>query len=382
MRQRFAIDRYRLKNPLWVHCASVGEVNAVAPLLRLILAKYPSIKLLVTTNTPTGRNILIQQFKDTVTHYYLPLDYRCLNTRLIKQVCPRALLLVETELWPNLFSACSAHKVPVSIINARLSQRTLGASHWLKSCYADCLQQSAAILARSDQDAESFIALGASAEKVKVIGNIKFSFQAATSQQPRLIDRPYVLLASSHHDEEQQLTECWRQLLAENHSDNPLLVIVPRHPRRGAAISNQLQSSGLELQLRSSHSTPSPATDIYIADTLGELRQFICHAQLVVMGGSFIPHGGQNLLEPAAFGKAIIVGPSMENFAEETTALLAESAIIQVVTIDAAKQQIKQLLADDTARTRMGEAAQAVIKRESQVAEKYLQAIEKIFAGE
>lgn len=374
--------RYRLKNPLWIHCASVGEVNAVAPLLRLVLEKHPSIELLVTTNTPTGRNVLIQQFKDTVTHYYLPLDYRCLSTRLIKKLKPRALLLVETELWPNLLSACSAHKIPVAIINGRLSQRTLSANAWLKSCYADCLQQSTAILARSNQDAESFIALGASAEKVKVIGNIKFSFQTATSQQHRLIDRPYVLFASSHHDEEQQLTECWQQLLTENHSDTPLLVIVPRHPERGPAILNQLQSSGLELQLRSTHPSPASTTDIYIADTLGELRQLICHAQLVVMGGSFIPHGGQNLLEPAAFGKAIIVGPSMENFAEETSALLAKDAIIQVPTIDAAKQQIKHLLADNTACTRMGEAAQKVMKRESQVAKKYLQAIETILADQ
>ena len=360
----------------------MGEVNAVAPLLRLVLEKHPSIELLVTTNTPTGRNVLIQQFKDTVTHYYLPLDYRCLSTRLIKKLKPRALLLVETELWPNLFSACSAHKIPAAIINGRLSQRTLSASTWLKSCYADCLQQSTAILARSNQDAESFIALGASAEKVKVIGNIKFSFQAVTTQQHRLIDRPYVLFASSHHDEEQQLTECWQQLLTESHSDIPLLVIVPRHPERGAAILNQLHTSGLELQLRSTHPSPASTTDIYIADTLGELRQLICHAQLVVMGGSFIPHGGQNLLEPAAFGKAIIVGPSMENFAEETSALLAEDAIIQVPTIDAAKQQIKHLLADNTACTRMGEAAQKVMKRESQVAKKYLQAIETILADQ
>ena len=197
--------------------------------------------------------MLRQQFKETVTHYYLPLDYRYLSARLIKKTRPRALLLVETELWPNLFSACSAYDIPVAIINGRLSQRTLSASPWLKRCYADCLQQSVAILARSNQDAARFITLGASAEKVKTIGNIKFSFQAAI-QQTRLIDRPYILLASSHHDEEQQLAECWRQLLSESPLNYPLLVIVPRHPERGPAIANQLQASGLSLQLRSTDS--------------------------------------------------------------------------------------------------------------------------------
>ncbi|MCG8381968.1 MAG: hypothetical protein MJA28_07095 [Gammaproteobacteria bacterium] len=372
--QRFALGIQSLARPLWFHCASVGEVNAVLPLLKLLQKQHPAQTVLVTTNTPTGRDTFIKQAPSNAQHLYLPLDYTFAVRRFLKRIQPSALIVVETELWPHLFLSCFSKQIPVVIINGRLSQRTLAAQNWLKQLYRLSLQEVTAVLARSEDDRQHFMTLGAPAARIKMLGNIKFSGQPLASEEKpaRLIEQPYVLVASTHQDEEMQFAQCWKTHQNKKSCQKRLLVVVPRHPERGPAIRSQLAATGITVQCRSESRVVNVGTRLYIADTLGELKTLMQHADLVVMGGSFIPHGGQNLLEPATFGQAIIVGPFMDNFAEETASLLAHKAILQAHSVEEACGQIETLLSHPKTGQQLGVAAQRFMKVRRHIAQQYL----------
>ncbi|HHB12701.1 MAG TPA: 3-deoxy-D-manno-octulosonic acid transferase [Chromatiales bacterium] len=354
----------RAPGALWFHCASVGEVMTACPLVRRLHARGAA-PLLVTTNTPTGARTATRVLPGAVGHAYLPVDTRRRVARFLDRFRPRALLVCETEIWPELYGACHRRGIPVVLFNARLTERTLRAPAWLARLYAQALAPVRGVLARSEGDAERFRALGA--HRVQVVGNLKWAGCPADPAGPPPSAVPYWAAVSTHEDEELRLARIERMLP----SDAPVLALVPRHPERGPAIAARLRAAGFGVAVRSRGEPP--AERIWLVDTLGEALRFMAHAELVFMGGSLVPAGGHNLLEPARLGRAVVVGPHMEDFAQETEDLVEAGAVVQVDDEGEAGRTIARLLADAAARRALGQAAAAfVAARGETVLEAYL----------
>jgi len=332
------------KNCCWLHCASVGEVNTALPLLQELHRRRPAQNFLITTNTPTGADIVHRQQQPYLFHAYLPFDWLLSVTLFVNSIKPRGLYILETELWPNLFCACHSSHVPIVIINGRLSPRTTSTFKWVRNVLGRLLRLTEHIYARSEADLAAFIKLGAHPHKVSMLGNLKYSPPATKTLDKPNISTDYVVAASTHDDEELQILRCWLKL--ERHE---LLVIAPRHPERRDAILQQLNKLTDAIALRSRNDAITATTKVYLLDTVGELNNWFADARLVIIGGSFIPRGGHNLLEPAHFGKAVIFGPSMENFEDEARLMLDQHAAVQVADVDALCQQLQHFLTNHDA---------------------------------
>jgi 3-deoxy-D-manno-octulosonic-acid transferase len=361
--------------PLWIHAASVGEVKGVLPLLEALQHNHPDVPLVLTTLTSSGGQMAKARLPDGAVHCFLPIDWPGAVNRFLSAVSPRCALIMETELWPTLYTATADRKITLLIINGRLSVKTLKAPPWLRNLYSSCMQSCRTILARSEQDRTGFIALGAQPEQVVVIGNIKFSSQRKADARPLPeLQRRYVLAASTRDNEERPIVEAWLSQPRDDH----LLVIAPRHPKRLNRILSQLRPLLSEIAVRSRGEAVTETTELYIADTFGELPALIAGAELVFMGGSLVNKGGQNLLEPAAFGKPVITGPHMENFSDETRLLLAHDGIVQITDKDELATTFTVLLADPQLRKKLGENASAVVTAHQDMVERYLSSIEEI----
>ena len=332
------------KNCLWLHCASVGEVKTVIQLLQELHTRRPEQHFLITTNTPTGADIVLRQQQPYLFHAYLPFDWLLAVTLFVSSIKPAALYVLETELWPNLFSVCHSRRVPIVIINGRLSPKTTATFRWVREVLGHLLRLTQHIYARSEADQASFIKLGADAHRVSMLGNMKYSPPALQIGGKPDVGIDYVVAASTHDDEELQILKCWLKL--ERHE---LLVIAPRHPERRDDILSLLRQHTDAIAVRSRNDTITDDTKVYLLDTVGELNNWFAGARLVIMGGSFIPRGGHNLLEPAHFGKAVIFGPSMENVAEEAGLMLDQHAAVQVMSIDELCHQLQHFLTNHDA---------------------------------
>lgn len=333
---------------LWFHCASVGEVNTLLPLLKNLHANNSRLKFIITTNTVTGGKIVSRQHLDYLFHCYLPFDWVGSIKRFLSNIQPAALYVMETEIWPNLFYTCHQRKVRISLINARLSSKTTTANRWIKSLLKLSLTNVTAIYARSDDDANAFRQLGAADNIIETTGNLKFTtainIDHSAQENNLFISRDYVLLASTHQDEEKQFYNIWKQLKRDE-----LLVIVPRHPERGASVISQLDCEAIAVRSRNDPVTEQ--TEVFLLDTIGELTGLFYRAKIVIMGGSFVPVGGHNILEPASYNRAIVTGPYMENFREELDLMLDKKAIVQVNSYDSLAKQLKKLLDDEHYRS-------------------------------
>lgn len=338
---------------LWFHCASVGEVNTLLPLLKNLHATNQQLKFIITTNTITGAKILNQQKLNYLFHSYLPFDWGYSVKRFLSKVQPTALYVMETEIWPNLFTLCHKRSIPVYIINARLSTKTTSANPWIKSLLKSSLSNVRAVYARSEKDAAAYKQLSSDTHMIHTTGNLKLctAIHSALNKNPRidLKNRDYVLLASTHQDEEKQIYTLWKTL---NRSE--LLIIAPRHPERSTSILKQLDCANIAR--RSKNETINERTEVFLLDTVGELKALFSEAKLVIMGGSFVSVGGHNIMEPASYNSAIITGPQMKNFTEELALMMANEAIVQVTSTQPysqLKQQLARLLDDKQARQRL-----------------------------
>lgn len=363
------------EQPLWLHAASVGELIAAQPLIVSLRERLPHIPIVVTTITHTGAQLAKQRLPIDVQHVYLPVDWPGATVRFLRAINPRAALIMETELWPNLFSNVAQRNIPLIIVNGRLSNRSRNTANWIKRLYAVALNNVTAILARSTDDADAYIQLGASSNKVQTLGNIKLASGSNTKVVAINLDRSYVLAASTHSNEEQQIAQLWQQMGSK--TQKRLLVIAPRHPQRREEILKQLddQFTKQQIAVRSRDDAISADTQIYLADTLGELESFMAGADCVFMGGSLIPHGGQNILEPARLGRPIVFGPHMHNFAEETELLLQADGAKQVTDTQALSDVLSSWLAQPQTATEFGQKAAHVLSKQSSVLDDYLQTI-------
>ncbi|MDQ7017309.1 MAG: 3-deoxy-D-manno-octulosonic acid transferase, partial [Gammaproteobacteria bacterium] len=362
--QRFGCQQPKMNQPIWLHCASVGEVNAALPLLKALLTEHPNATFLLTTNTPSGQQIAEKKLDPRVTLSYLPLDYPLFMRRFLHRSQPRCALIMETEIWPNLYHRCQQQKIPLTIINARLSQRTLNSHRIFRWAYQQALKN-IRILAKSSQDAAHFQTLGADIEQIQIIGNLKFAPQTAPLNTKNPLHRPYLIAISTHDDEELRLAKLWQQI--KHHHPQHLLVIAPRHPERRQQILHTLAPLKLQIASRSQSEAVQQHTDLYLADTLGELNLFMQHAELVFIGGSLIAHGGQNLLEPARLGKPIICGAHMFNFQAEVDLFLNHNALLQINNENELSETVQMLLKQPKKRAHLAHNAQALMQQESTV---------------
>ncbi len=360
------------QRPIWLHAASVGEVVAALPLLERLQAREPNATMLITTATPSGALIAAARLPTQVIHAYLPLDWPGAVRRFVRATQPRCALIMETELWPNLYRRCHAADIPLVLVNGRLSARTLRAGAWMRSVYGATLAQVSAVLARSEADRAAFVELGAPVERVTVVGNIKFSAGTVSHDMaPIRFDRPYLLAASTHHDEELQLARLWQDLAHKEY----LLVIAPRHPQRAKAILEQWAPLHLNVAVRSRGEAVDAQTQVYLADTLGELPALIDGAALVFMGGSLVPVGGHNILEAARAGKATLFGPHMRNFADEARVLLNADAALQVRDLTQLGECLTRLLNDPQHCHELGQRGQALLRDYANIADRYVDRI-------
>lgn len=381
-KQRLGLGlRRRRDHPLWLHAASVGELIAAQVLLVALREKFPELPIVVTTTTATGACLARTRLPADIQHIYLPLDWPSAVKRFLRSIQPRAALIMETELWPNLFITITRQDIPLLIVNGRLSSRSMNAGPWVKQLLRISLQGVNAVLARSKQDAENYIALGAAAERVQTVGNIKFASSHVESPVAAMdLGRPFVLAASTREEnEELQIASLWQQQnFAEKFSR--LLVIAPRHPNRCGTILKQLQDLHTRIAVRSRGDVVTADTQIYLADTLGELESFMAAADIVFMGGSLVPRGGQNILEAARLGKPLLFGPYMDNFSDEAALLLQANGAQQVADSEQLGQCLQNWLEDPQKAQAYGQRAQAMMAQQDDVLGRYLQAVSE-FCG-
>ena len=336
---------------LWLHAVSVGETIAAAPLLRAWQAAHPDWALLVTTTTPTGSAQVRRLFGDSVEHCYLPFDLPWLVAMFLRRSRPSLGVVMETEIWPNLYAGAQRRGLPLIMANARLSDQSFKAYRRLRWLVAPTLQRVALIAARGREDAERFVALGAATRQVEALGNLKFDLE----RSPQVLaagqawrdwlgsGRPVWIAASTHPGEEEQVLAAHRLLLEQQ--PQALLVLAPRHPERAESVLATVQAAGLQPLRRSELSPalqlpapglPAPGTGaVLVVDTLGELMAFYAASDIAYVGGSLVANGGHNPLEPLVLDLPLISGPQVFNFREVYAELLALGAVTLVDSADA-----------------------------------------------
>lgn len=348
--------------PIWFHAASVGEVNAVAPLIKKFIQNGDAV--LVTTSTPTGAQCVHKQLPQA-QHAYLPLDYPCAVKRFLRAHTPTQCIVVETELWLNLFSQAKQLGCDPTLISARLSNSTLKHKK-LYPLWRACIHQCERVLARNEQDRSAFSLLAPEHPNIEIKGNIKYAYEPLPTPSP-ILDVPYWLAVSTHDDEEAQIA---RAFFTPQNMHDDLLVIIPRHAERGEAVWNTL-SANYTVARRSTGDAITKETQIYLADTTGEAAQFMPHAHGVFVGGSLIKRGGHNILEPARAGVPTATGPHTDNFTAEVAILKQANAISIINSADELVAHWCELKTHPEHATNMVRSAQSVFTAQAYVIDDY-----------
>ena len=360
--ERFGLYAEKIEGPLiWIHAVSVGETRAAQPVIRMLSERYPAHRILLTHMTPTGRETGAILFRDRVIQCYLPYDFPWAVARFLDHFRPRAGIVMETEIWPNLIRGCATRRIPCHLVNARLSEKSFRGYQRFGELARQALEALTAISAQTSDDARRLEALGA--RNVRVTGNVKFDIAPPRElvetgmrwRQGYGASRP-VLLAASTRDGEEALILEW---LEEIRVPGLLTVIVPRHPQRFDEVAQTIRQLGLRLQRRSDNASISPETQVLLGDSMGEMFAYYVACDVAFIGGSLLPYGAQNLIEACAVGKPVLIGPSTYNFAEATEGAAAAGAAIRVGDAGELAREAGKLLLDSGRRERMGKAALA-----------------------
>ena len=352
---------------VWLHAVSVGEVNVAAPVVNALRALRPDIRWVITTITPTGSERVRALWGDALDHVYLPYDVPGSVGRFLQHFRPSLALILETELWPNMLFGCRDRDIPVYVLNARLSARSLRGYRLLRPLIGRALRTVACVAAQSQADAERFIELGARPQQVRALGNLKFDI-AVPEHLPEFVaafgervapTRPVWISASTHEGEEAAVIELHRQLRRQ--WPDLLLLWAPRHPERFAKVEALARDQGWRVATRRQQQWPGAEDDVFVIDTLGELMTFYACAQVAFVGGSLQPIGGHNLLEPAAVGTPSVSGPHLHNFADISRRMREAGAVAICEDAAAVCAALRELLGDAAARARMAEAGCALV---------------------
>jgi 3-deoxy-D-manno-octulosonic-acid transferase len=349
---------------LWLHAVSVGESIAAKPLIKQLLAEYPNHRLLVTTMTPTGSETVQRMYGNQVEHVYLPYDLPGSISRFLQKTHPEKAMIMETEIWPNLYAACQQRNIPIVIANARLSVHSTQSYKKFRSLIRETLQRTCLIAARDEKDVNHFLELGAPRDKTKAVGNLKYDLEVPEVQkregkalQQQWHPRPVWLAASTHSGEDEIVLAIYQQV--KKHFPDLLLIIVPRHPERFDEVNTQAKQTGFSTQRRSQQTKLSSDIDIVIGDTLGEMFVWYAAADIVFMGGSLVKSGGHNPLEALVLGTPVISGSHIFNWVdvfeqfEQAGALWVEESNISIQErlLELLKTPEKQQLAGHQGQT-------------------------------
>ncbi|MGE0886281.1 MAG: 3-deoxy-D-manno-octulosonic acid transferase [Blastocatellales bacterium] len=364
---------------IWLHAVSVGETLAAKPLITALRERFPDHRLVVSTTTLTGQAVALENIREADLICYFPFDWKFTVRHALNVVQPKIVLLMESELWLNFLHECSIRQIPTVIVNGRISDRSFPRSQkfglfvrWLYGLVTCFLMQSRV-------DAERAVKLGAASERVFVCGNLKYDIEFA-DESPKLVEvanqlekvlalssSPLIVAGSTSEGEEKILFEAFSQLRKFSRFEETRLLVAPRHPERFGAVARLVEDSGFNLSRRSSFKKSDKKSEIILLDSVGELAALYRFASLVFVGGSLVPIGGHNILEPAFFAKPIVVGPHMQNFRQITEEFLRRDAVIQIQQTDSQEQttnlsQIFAELLDDKTRARqLGENARQAI---------------------
>jgi 3-deoxy-D-manno-octulosonic-acid transferase len=367
---------------IWWHSVSMGETLASIPLIKLLQKKYPELPILVTTMTPTGSQQVIKNLGESVQHMYIPYDLPNIMSKFIKNIQPKLVVLMETELWPNMLYYCHQYKVPVLLANARLSEKSAKSYARFAGVTHEMLQNITYIAVQNKEDAARFVQLGFPTERQTITGTVKFDITISADLINKAkdfraswgINKSVWIAASTHSGEEEIILNAAKKI------PDALLILAPRHTDRAKEVLALCQQNNLKTSLRSLGELPDQNTDVFLVDTMGELLFFYAVADIAFVGGSFIPKGGHNLLEPAALGLPIITGKSLYNFAEIEKLLDKAQALIKVENADQLSTEINSLFQHKDKSHQMGDAAKQVVMENKGATEKHLLLIERALA--
>jgi 3-deoxy-D-manno-octulosonic-acid transferase len=369
-RERFAFyQKNHAPGGIWFHAVSVGDAEALFPLVRHIQAQHPHLRLLITTMTPNGSARVKSVMQESVEHVYLPYDLPWAVNRFIRCFKPRAAVIVETEIWPNLFASCGKNAIPLYIINARLAEKSVSGYQKIPLLVRPALAQVKLIATQTADDAKRFIAIGANPEKVITIGNIKFDLEIPEQvlalgrqlKNQQFGGRFVWLIASTHKGEEALFMDIYKAI--KPRIPELLLAIAPRHPERFSEVKKLCEQTQLAVVMRSSGEACDQSTDVYLADSMGELKMLYAAADTSFVGGSMVPAGGHNILEALAVGVPVIFGPHMFNFKEIAQGVLGQDAAIQCQDRDDIITSICSLHAEPASRAAFIDKGQAFVRQ-------------------
>ncbi len=372
-RRRWAERFARQRTPRWtesivVHAASMGEVNAAAPLVKALREHYPSLPLVVTTVTPTGSERVRALFGESVEHSYAPLDLPGAVRRFLERTAPRLVIVMETEVWPNLYAAAARRRIPLLLANACLSDASERAYHRWRRLSGPAFGSLAFAAAQTARDAERIVACGADPERVAVVGNLKLDMavpgdiagQAAQLRTQWGSQRPVLVAGSTHEADEAVLLEAFHKLLPL--FPDALLILAPRHPERFARTARSVEAAGLRLWQRSQGAACPPEAQCFLIDSVGELLRYYACADVAFVGGTLAPIGGHNVIEPAALGKPVLVGPHTDAVDELLRPMLDAGGAARVRDAEDLARRLVELFGDQQARLDMGGAARALVE--------------------
>ncbi|MCC6709695.1 MAG: lipid IV(A) 3-deoxy-D-manno-octulosonic acid transferase [Gammaproteobacteria bacterium] len=355
--------------PIWIHAVSVGETMAAVPLVRALQEQFEDRSILLTTTTATGADTVARMLGDSVQHAFFPYDLPSAVQRFVEHFRPRILLVMETELWPNTLAVCHRRGLPIVLANARLSARSLRGYLRVAALSREIVRSIDHIAAQTSDDAARFIRLGADPQRLAVIGSLKFDLdlpasvheQAAAVRRDLGVNRPLLMAASTREGEEALVLDAFAHITAQ--LPHALLLLVPRHPERFDEVAQLCASRGVRFRRRSQSAQCDEQDQVYLLDSMGELPRHYAAADVAFVGGSLLPFGGHNVLEPAVLGRPVLVGPHTFNFTEIVRLLEDAGALVVVADARALAQAALHWLRDSNERDRVGGVARDIVHR-------------------
>lgn len=386
--ERFTLGMPTLQpGGIWVHAVSVGESIAAAPMIRALLERHPALPITVTCMTPTGSERIQALFANEprIQHCYLPYDLPCAAARFLDRVQPKLAVIMETELWPNHIHQCAKRGIPVALANGRLSERSARGYGRFSKLTAPMLAEMSLFAIQTEAEAQRFRDLGARPQTVEVTGSIKFDLAidpqllqraAELRSQWQAQDRPVWIAASTHEGEDEVLLDAHRRLLS-SHPD-ALLILVPRHPERFNSVFELCQREGFATVRRSTGANVDAQTSVLLGDTMGELLFLYALADSAFVGGSLVPNGGHNLLEPAALAKPVLSGPHLFNFLDIAAQMREAGALVEVDDAEGLAIEVQRLFELPRDAQRMAEAGLAVMRRNQGALQRLLDSLGRL----
>jgi 3-deoxy-D-manno-octulosonic-acid transferase len=385
MEERFGFGRTRTDRPsLWVHAVSVGEVVAASAMIRWLRQAYLDVPVVLTTVTPTGAQRVRDLFGNDVIHSYVPYDTPGSVKRFFNRFHPQLAIVMETEVWPNLYNECGRRRVPLVLANARVSTRSVSRYRRFFSLFKETLSHGIVIAAQSERDASRFRSLGASSQRTHVVGNVKFDMvlpegvaeMGRAFRERHAGDRPVWIAASTHEGEEKLVLEAHARILRR--WPDALLLLIPRHPERFSAVAALIARQGLRFVRRSSAQSCGAGDAVFLGDTLGEMMIFYGASDVAFVGGSLVPVGGHNMLEPAALGLPILAGPHNYNAQDIADMMIAGEAASIVFDADELAEQVGAHFADPEMRARRGASGRHIVAENRGATDRMLRLLEPL----